>query len=378
MPAVRDWRLRIGAGCAPPWTPSSPPKAACPPPPRSAAWPTSKGWPPAMRPSARCSWTAFAPSTRARARSGGAPSPTTTAAHQAECMAHLEKSDAPAGFVAALRDAVYEAYYSNPEVWKLDRLPVPLRSAPHGHAGAVRPATGRARARHGSPLPGDDLMRAEPADVVVIGAGAAGAALTWRLASQGARVVCLEQGDWHRPGAFASERDGLRGPTAPRQRDLLSQRPQAAGGLPDHHRRRRSRVHGHVERRRRQHRALGGSFPAPASVRLPRAPARRRRRGLADRVRRPGALLRPQRRQHRRVGLDRRSRQPAALAATDAAPAARPLRGSAGARLREAGLALVALRQRHPLARLRRAAPGATTAAGATSAVRCGPRRPPT
>ena len=49
-------------------------------------------------------------------------------------------------------------------------------------------------------------MRAEPADVVVIGAGAAGAALTWRLASQGARVVCLEQGDWHRPGAFASER----------------------------------------------------------------------------------------------------------------------------------------------------------------------------
>ena len=49
-------------------------------------------------------------------------------------------------------------------------------------------------------------MRAEPADVVVIGAGAAGAALTWRLASQGARVVCLEQGDWHRPSGFASER----------------------------------------------------------------------------------------------------------------------------------------------------------------------------
>lgn len=44
------------------------------------------------------------------------------------------------------------------------------------------------------------------ADVLVIGAGAAGAALTWRLASQGARVVCLEQGDWHRPSGFASER----------------------------------------------------------------------------------------------------------------------------------------------------------------------------
>lgn len=49
-------------------------------------------------------------------------------------------------------------------------------------------------------------MAGEPADVVVIGAGAAGAALTWRLATQGARVVCLEQGDWHRPSAFASER----------------------------------------------------------------------------------------------------------------------------------------------------------------------------
>ena len=34
-------------------------------------------------------------------------------------MAEIEKADAPAGFVAALRDAVYEAYYSNPDVWKL-------------------------------------------------------------------------------------------------------------------------------------------------------------------------------------------------------------------------------------------------------------------
>ena len=41
------------------------------------------------------------------------------AGQQAECLAHLEKADVPAGFVAALRDAVYEAYYANPEVWKL-------------------------------------------------------------------------------------------------------------------------------------------------------------------------------------------------------------------------------------------------------------------
>ncbi len=38
-------------------------------------------------------------------------------------------------------------------------------------------------------------MSAEP-DVLVIGAGAAGAALTWSLAGRGASVVCLEEGDW--------------------------------------------------------------------------------------------------------------------------------------------------------------------------------------
>ncbi|HEU4690802.1 MAG TPA: GMC family oxidoreductase [Vicinamibacterales bacterium] len=48
--------------------------------------------------------------------------------------------------------------------------------------------------------------RQDRADVVVIGSGAAGAALTWRLATRGASVVCLEQGDWLRPGDFASER----------------------------------------------------------------------------------------------------------------------------------------------------------------------------
>jgi choline dehydrogenase-like flavoprotein len=49
-------------------------------------------------------------------------------------------------------------------------------------------------------------MQPDRVDVVVIGAGAAGAALTWRLASRGARVACLEQGDWHRPSEFASAR----------------------------------------------------------------------------------------------------------------------------------------------------------------------------
>jgi choline dehydrogenase-like flavoprotein len=40
------------------------------------------------------------------------------------------------------------------------------------------------------------------ADVLVIGAGAAGAAVAWRLASAGIAVVCLEQGDWVDPRAY--------------------------------------------------------------------------------------------------------------------------------------------------------------------------------
>ena len=43
-------------------------------------------------------------------------------------------------------------------------------------------------------------------DVVVIGSGAAGVAVSWRLASRGARVVCLEQGDWAKPEEFPSTR----------------------------------------------------------------------------------------------------------------------------------------------------------------------------
>ena len=35
----------------------------------------------------------------------------------------------------------------------------------------------------------------ELADVIVIGSGAAGAALTKHLSDRGAKVICLEQGD---------------------------------------------------------------------------------------------------------------------------------------------------------------------------------------
>src|SRR5215468_769100 len=39
-------------------------------------------------------------------------------------------------------------------------------------------------------------MAGEPADVVIVGAGASGAAVAWSLAETRMRIICLEQGDW--------------------------------------------------------------------------------------------------------------------------------------------------------------------------------------
>ena len=46
--------------------------------------------------------------------------------------------------------------------------------------------------------------REEKVDVLVIGSGAAGGAITKSLAEKGARVVCLEQGDWRKPSDLPS------------------------------------------------------------------------------------------------------------------------------------------------------------------------------
>jgi len=46
----------------------------------------------------------------------------------------------------------------------------------------------------------------ERADVLVIGSGPAGAAVTKRLTDHGAKVVCLEQGDWVKPQDYPSTR----------------------------------------------------------------------------------------------------------------------------------------------------------------------------
>jgi choline dehydrogenase-like flavoprotein len=46
------------------------------------------------------------------------------------------------------------------------------------------------------------MTPSDPTDVLVIGAGAAGAAVAWMLSRAGIGVVCLEQGDWVDPRAY--------------------------------------------------------------------------------------------------------------------------------------------------------------------------------
>ena len=132
-------------------------------------------------------------------------------------------------------------------------------------------------------------MADEPADVVVIGAGAAGAALTWRLATQGARVVCLEQGDWHRPSAFASER-----------RDFEAQLRRGTETFMPNDRKRPEdypiTTAGDGPAFMVMWNGVGGStvhweghFPRLHPSDFRSAPAGRRRRGLADRLPRPRA-----------------------------------------------------------------------------------------
>jgi choline dehydrogenase-like flavoprotein len=49
-------------------------------------------------------------------------------------------------------------------------------------------------------------MSEEPVDVLIVGAGAAGAAAAWSLADTRMRIVCLEQGGWMNPADYPSTR----------------------------------------------------------------------------------------------------------------------------------------------------------------------------
>jgi choline dehydrogenase-like flavoprotein len=50
-------------------------------------------------------------------------------------------------------------------------------------------------------------MSEEPVDVVIIGAGASGAAFAWSLAETRMRIVCLEQGGWMNPADYPTNGD---------------------------------------------------------------------------------------------------------------------------------------------------------------------------
>ena len=50
------------------------------------------------------------------------------------------------------------------------------------------------------------LDEADTVDVLIVGAGAAGAAVAWSLAETRMRIVCLEQGGWMRPHEYPSTR----------------------------------------------------------------------------------------------------------------------------------------------------------------------------
>ena len=46
----------------------------------------------------------------------------------------------------------------------------------------------------------------EKVDVLIIGAGASGAAVAWSLAETRMHIVCLEQGDWMNPAEYPATR----------------------------------------------------------------------------------------------------------------------------------------------------------------------------
>ena len=43
-------------------------------------------------------------------------------------------------------------------------------------------------------------------DAIIVGGGAAGAAVTWQLVSNGMKVACLERGPWMLPNEYPSTR----------------------------------------------------------------------------------------------------------------------------------------------------------------------------
>ena len=136
-------------------------------------------------------------------------------------------------------------------------------------------------------------------DVVIIGAGASGAAVAWSLASAGFKIVVPGARRLGQP-ADAAALPARLGAAPPHRLQRRSERARPSRRLP-RQRRRLDVQPADVQRRRRQHDPLERPLPALPSLRLPGALARRRRRRLAADLRRAGAVLRPQRPHDRRL-----------------------------------------------------------------------------
>ena len=50
-------------------------------------------------------------------------------------------------------------------------------------------------------------MKTEPVDVLIVGAGASGAAIAWSLIETRMRILCLEQGPWLSDKEYPSRRE---------------------------------------------------------------------------------------------------------------------------------------------------------------------------
>src|SRR5207237_9362905 len=50
----------------------------------------------------------------------------------------------------------------------------------------------------------EDVLMKDPVDVLIIGAGASGAAVAWSLAETRMHILCLEQGGWMNPAEYPS------------------------------------------------------------------------------------------------------------------------------------------------------------------------------
>ena len=69
-------------------------------------------------------------------------------------------------------------------------------------------------------------MSIEPVDVLIIGAGASGAAAAWSLADTRMRILCLEQGDWMNPSQYPSSgRDWESRRISPNRRNRVTDYP---------------------------------------------------------------------------------------------------------------------------------------------------------